>query len=103
MAAKYAIGTHLQFNFNECVQNSVFPIVLKHAYVKPIHKKRSTTQVCNYRPISVRPTFAKFIEKFLLFQMTDHINKNNLLNKVQFGFQNKKSLTDAVLFFLLRQ
>ena len=29
----------------------------------------------------------------------DHINKNNLLNKEQFGFQNKKSPTDAVLFF----
>ena len=29
----------------------------------------------------------------------DHINKNNLLNKEQFGFQNKKSSTDAVLFF----
>ena len=49
-AAKYAIGTHLQFVFNECIQNSVFPTILKHAYVTPIHKKGSTTQVCNYRP-----------------------------------------------------
>ena len=31
--------------------------------------------------------------------MMDHINKNNLLNKEQFGFQNKKSSIDAVLFF----
>ena len=29
----------------------------------------------------------------------DHIDKNNLLNKEQFGFQNKKSSTVAVLFF----
>ena len=29
----------------------------------------------------------------------DHVNKNKLLNKEQFGFQNKKSSTDAVLFF----
>ena len=29
----------------------------------------------------------------------DHINKNNLLNKEHFGFQNEKSSTDAVLFF----
>ena len=42
-AAKYAIGTHLQFFFNECIQNGVFPTVLKHAYVRPIHKKESTT------------------------------------------------------------
>ena len=31
--------------------------------------------------------------------MMDHINKNNLLNKEQFGFKNKKPSTDAVLFF----
>ena len=31
--------------------------------------------------------------------MMVHINKNNLLNIEQFGFQNKKSSTDAVLFF----
>ena len=54
-AAKYAIGTHLLFIFNKYIQNSVFPTVLKHAYVTPIHKKGSTTQVCNYRPISVTP------------------------------------------------
>ena len=38
-AAKYAIGTNLQFIFNECIQNSVSPAVLKQAYVTPIHKK----------------------------------------------------------------
>ena len=102
-AAKYAIGTHLQFIFNESIQNIVFPTVLKHAYVTLIHKKGSTTQVCNYRPISVTTTFAKLFEKLLLFQMMDHNNKNILLNKEQFGFQNKKSSTDAVLFFTQRQ
>ena len=55
--------------------------------------------MCNYRPISVTPIFAKLFEKLLIFQMMDHINKNNVLNKEQFGFQNKKSSTDAVLFF----
>ena len=43
--------------------------------------------------------FAKFFEKLLLFQMMDHINKNNLLNKEKFAFQNKQYATDAVLFF----
>ena len=97
-AAKYAIGTHLHFIFNECIQNSVFPTILKHAYVTPIHKKGSTTQVCNYRPFSVTPTFAKLFEKLLIFQMMDHINRNNQLNKEQLEFQNKKFSTDAVLF-----
>ena len=80
-AAKNAIGTHPEFIFNECIQNRVFPTVLKHAHVTPIHKKGSTTQVCNYRPNSVTPTFAKLFEKLLLFQKMDHINTNNLLNR----------------------
>ena len=62
-------------------------------------KKRSTTQVCNCRLISVTPNFAKLFEKLLRFQMMNHINKNNVLNKVRFGFQNKKSSTIEVLFF----
>ena len=96
---KYAVGTHLQFIFNEFIQNCVFPTILKHAFVTPILKKGSTRQVCNNRPISVAPNFSKLFEKLLIFQMLDHINKNTLLNKEQFGFQNKKSSTDAVLFF----
>ena len=95
---KAAIGNHLQFIFNEYIQNSVFPTVIKHAYITPIHKKGSTTQVCNYRTISATPTFSKLFEKLLLFQMMDHIDKNNFLNKKQFGFI-KKSSTDAVLLF----
>ena len=62
-------------------------------------QKVSTTQVCNNQPISVTPIFAKLFEKLLLFQMMDQIIKNNLLNKEQFGFQNKKTPIDAVLLY----
>ena len=39
-AVKYAIGTHSQFIFNECIQNSASPTFLKHAYVTQVHNKR---------------------------------------------------------------
>ena len=32
-------------------------------------------------------------------QMTDNIKQSNLLNKEQFGFQSKKSSTDALMVF----
>ena len=32
-AAKNAIGTHLQFIFNECIQNSVFPTVFQMSFL----------------------------------------------------------------------
>ena len=98
-ATKYANGTHLQFIFNESIQNSAFPTVLKHPYVRPIRRKGSTTQVCNYQPISVTANSATLFEKLLFFQMMDHINKNNLLNKKQFGFQNKKICNRCSIVF----
>ena len=59
-------------------------------------KKESTAQMYNYRSFSVTPIFAKLFEKLLLFQMMGHITKNILLNKEQFGFQNKKSSADEI-------
>ena len=41
-------------------------------------------------------------EKFHFFQIIDFINKNNLLNKEQLGFQNK-SLQQMQYCFSLRQ
>ena len=36
---KYAIGTHLHIIFNDCIQEKVFPTVLKDAHITPIAKK----------------------------------------------------------------
>ena len=95
---KYAFGAHLQLNIKDCIQYSGFPSVLKPAQVTPIHKKGPTTQMSNHRPISVIPTLAKQFEKLVHIRMMHYINKNNLLNKKQLGFQYKKMSTDAVLF-----
>ena len=45
--------------FNDCIQNSILPIILNHACVLPIHKIGPTTQLSYYRPMLVTLTFAK--------------------------------------------
>ena len=65
-AAKYAIGTHLQIIFNQCIQNSVFPTILKHALS---HQFTSVTLSTNFGP----RTFAKIFEKLLFFQMMNYV------------------------------
>ena len=99
-SGKYALGTHLQIIFNDCIQEKVFPTILKDAPITPIFKKGDVSVLTNYRPISVTPIFAKVFERLLLNQLVEYLEKFALLNKKQFGFQSRKSSTDAVLFFI---
>ena len=99
-SGKYAIGTHLQIIFNDCIQEKVFPAILKDSHITPIFKKGDVSVLTNYRPISVTPTFAKVFERLLLNQLIEYLQKFALLNKKQFGFQSRKSSTDAVLYFI---
>ena len=96
-SCKLAIGVHLQFALNECIAEKIFPTKMKLAYVTPIFEKGDKLDSTNYRPISVTPSFAKIIERLLLNQMMEYIDKHKIINKKQFGFQKKKSATDAIL------
>ena len=70
-AAKFAIGTHLQFVFNTCISQCLFPEKLKLAYISPVYKK-GDVEVCeNYKPVSITLLFAKFLESILL----NHVNE----------------------------
>ena len=99
-SGKYAIGTHLQIIFNDCIQETVFATILKDAHITPLFKKGDVSVLNNYRPISITPTFAKFFERLLLNQLVKYLEKFALLNKKQFGFQSRESSTDAVLHFI---
>ena len=96
----YSIGTHLQIIFNDCIQEKVFPTILKDAHITPIFRKGDVSVLTNYRPISVTPTFAKVFEMLLFNQLVEYLENFAILNKNQFGFQSRKSSTDAVLYFI---
>ena len=96
-SCKLAVGVHLQFALNECIREKIFQTKMKLAYVTPVFKKGDKLDSTNYRPNSVTPSFAKIFERLLLNQMMDFIDKHKIIIKEQFGFQKKKSATDAVL------
>ena len=91
-SGKDALGTHLQIIFNDCIQERVFPTVLKDAHITPIFMKGDVSVLTNYRPIFVTPTFAKVFERLLLNQLVEYLEKFTLLNKKQFGFQSRNRL-----------
>ena len=76
-----------------------FPDPCKVAKLKPLYKKSSVTDPCNYRPISSLPLISKVIEKVIHDQTSIFLNSKNLLYNYQSGFRKKHS-TDFCLSYL---
>ena len=82
---------------NKCFEMGVFPNTFKKAIVLPLHKKESPDIMTNYRPISILPKLSKIIEKCLKSRLIHYFTRNNLFNRVQFGFLSGASTQDALL------
>ena len=82
--------------FNLCIETGVFPNCLKIAEVIPIYKKGDQNMPTNYRPISLLSQFDKIFEKMLFSRLFSYLNKNQLLNKNQFGFRPNSSTQFAI-------
>ena len=64
----------LKHIFNISLAKGVFPDKLRIARVTSIFKKKNSTLVTNYRPVSVLPCFSKLLEPII----TRHFLKSNL-------------------------
>lgn len=68
------------------------PKLWKKADIIPIHESgKSKTEMCNYRPISLRSTMSKLFEKMIAKRLNYVIEKNNLLSNMQNGFRQYRS------------
>lgn len=81
--------------FNRCVDQGIFPDLMKHSKIVPLFKSGDETDPGNFRPVSVLPVFSKIFEKLMLNQMLTHFSVNNLLHTQQFGFTKGRSTSDA--------
>ena len=87
----------LEKNFNLSLKSGIYPKKLKIPRVIPIHKKGDSTDLCNYRPISVLNTINKIFEKILHARLIKYINDFNILYKYQFGFREGHSTELALI------
>ena len=71
--------TSLTYLINNSVQSATFPSEFK-TLVKPLLKKHNLNpnQLKNYRPVLNLPFLSKLLEKIVLSQLTEHLNKNKL-------------------------
>ncbi|GBN67051.1 putative RNA-directed DNA polymerase from transposon X-element [Araneus ventricosus] len=83
---------------NNIFKHKYFPISWRVAIVVPILKPgKDPTDPTSYRPISLLPTLSKVTEHFILTQLNEHLNNNNILIRYQFDFKPKLSTTYQLL------
>ncbi len=81
---------------NKSFLTGYFPNLLKIARVSPIFKQGDTTNLKNYRPISLLPSFSKILEKLMHTRLLSFFQINNILHNSQHGFLPKKSTSSAI-------
>ena len=86
----------LKHLFNLLIENGVFPDYVNIARVTPIYKGEDSSDVNNYRPISMLPCFSKVLERIIYNLLFKYLVKNNILYSKKCYFQNVHSTDNAV-------
>jgi len=85
--------------YNQCLKQGCFPKRWKIAKVIPVTKpaKENSIDPSKYRPISLLNIGGKILDKLLINRITNHLHRNELLTKRQFGFTPQRSTIDAAM------
>ena len=83
---------------NKSFEISKFPDSLKMAQVAPIHKKNSTLEKGNYRPVSILPIMSKLFERAINTQLTEFFNHhfNSYLSAFRPGYGCQSALLKII-------
>ena len=80
--------THL---YQQSLRNGTVPVSWKQANITPVYKKGDKIDPRNYRPVSLTSLVCKTMEHILVRQIMKHIESNDILTDVQYGFRSKQS------------
>ena len=96
----HLISKPLTYICNCSLTTGIFPERCKFAIVRPIYKKEGRNEMNNYRPISFLMMISKILETIMYKRLVQHLESNNILTTVQFGFRKDVHIEDAVFFLL---
>jgi sarcosine oxidase/L-pipecolate oxidase len=94
------ISRPLSHIFNFILSSGKFPDRLKISRTVPIFKAGRTDLCDNYRPIALLSTMSKVLEKIVCVQLVNHLDRNKILYKHQYGFQRGKSTEHNIVHAL---
>ena len=86
----------LTFIYNLSIITNTYPTIFKKARVIPLPKSSDTSNLDNYRPISILSVLSKPLEKHIHFHLMNYLEKNELLHSFQSGFRAKHSAHTAL-------
>ena len=82
---------------NLSIAHGVVPDQMKIARVVPLFKADDQSLFTNYRPVSVLPSFSKFLERIIYNRLYDYLTNLHILCDNQFGFRKNHSTTLALI------
>ena len=85
------IASPIAYICNLMMSSGIYLERLKFAEVKPLYKQGDRTDINNYRPISILPSFSKIFEKLIYTRLITYLDCNKILAKEQFGFRSHLS------------
>ena len=83
--------------FNRCLKLKCFPSIWKSSSVCPVFKNNGEkSSPSQYRPISLLSVISKLFEALINDKIIDHLERNNLLSDIQYGFRSSRSTADVL-------
>ena len=86
--------------FRKLLNEGVAPEDWRTAHIIPVFKKGSRAKAGNYRPISLTSVIGKILERIIKEQITEHLDRHNLIYDTQHGFRKGRSCTTNLLVYL---
>ena len=93
------IVPHLTMVTIEYIKEQKVPSILKKGLSTPLYKKDDPLNPLNYRLITITSSLSKIFEKLLHKQINKYLSPDKLLSPLQFGFREKISTQDALIYF----
>ncbi|KAL7304004.1 hypothetical protein TKK_0003476 [Trichogramma kaykai] len=86
--------------FNKSIATHAFPSSWLKTYVLPLSKKKLITDITDTRPIAKLCEVSKACERLVHEQLSDHLERFELLNPHQAGFRRGHSTQTALLVLM---